>query len=101
MNSLTKFEQRSQRAGHAVNQRTVALDIETVSLSADEKGALSAIGGRIVCICLLIDDGKTVHEVAFASEDERQIISGFWKAIRPTDVLVGHNVLGFDLPFTR
>ncbi len=39
-------------------RRNVVLDIETLSLDpADPQGALSALTGRIVCICLLFDDG--------------------------------------------
>jgi predicted PolB exonuclease-like 3'-5' exonuclease len=102
MNEITKFGQGGHGTGSALNrQRTVAMDIETISLSSDEKGALSAITGRIVCICLLVDDGCAIREIAIASEDERQIITEFWNAIRPTDILVGHNILAFDLAFLR
>jgi predicted PolB exonuclease-like 3'-5' exonuclease len=102
MNQMTKFGQNGQGIGSILNrQRTVAMDIETVSLSSDEKGALSAITGRIVCICLLEDDGCAIREIAITGEDERQVIIEFWNTIRPTDILVGHNVLGFDLPFIR
>ena len=101
MNEATKFGQRGPVTHSAFGQRTVVLDIETVSLGSDEKGALSAISGRIVCICLLVDDGCAIREIAIASEDEGQVVSEFWTAIRPTDVLVGHNLLGFDLPFIR
>ena len=83
-------------------RRTVVVDIETVSVDARiEKGALDALTGRIVCIGLLIDDGRTISETAIAYEDELQILTEFWEAIHPTDVLVGHNVLEFDLPFIR
>lgn len=101
MKQVTKFGQRNEGVGYAINRRTVAMDIETVSLSADEKGALSAIGGRIVCICLLVDDGCAMREIAIASADERHIVCEFWRAIRPTDILVGHNILAFDLAFIR
>lgn len=101
MNQITKFGQQGQGIRFALKQRTVVVDIETVSLTSDAKGALSAMSGRIVCICLLVDDGEAIREIAIASEDERQVIREFWMAIRPTDVLVGHNLLGFDLPFIR
>lgn len=102
MSQITKFEQNGQGIGPVLTpRRTVAMDIETVSLSSDEKAALSALSGRIVCICLLLDDGCMIREIAIASEDERQIIGEFWAAIRPTDVLVGHNLLEFDLAFIR
>lgn len=97
-----------ERSGHVVEAnratdtpRTVVFDIETVSLTSEENGALSAMSGRIVCICMLVDDGRAIRETTIASESERQIIADFWGAIRPTDVLVGHNILGFDLRFIR
>ena len=43
-------------------RRNVVLDIETISLDPlDSKGALSALAGRIVCICMLFDDGVEVE----------------------------------------
>lgn len=84
------------------DRRIVALDIETVALDpAEEKGALDAQRGRIVCIGMLIDDGKTVTEIALSDDDERLMIADFWNKIKPSDVFVGHNVLEFDLPFIR
>lgn len=83
-------------------RRTVVLDIETVSLDPNlAKGALDALTGRIVCVGMLIDDGKILHEIAIAGEDEAQILTEFWGTIHPTDVIVGHNVHDFDLPFVR
>ena len=83
-------------------RRTVVVDIETVSVDVRiEKGALDALTGRIVCIGLLVDDGRTITEAAIAHEDELQILTKFWETIQPTDMLVGHNILEFDLPFIR
>jgi DNA polymerase III epsilon subunit-like protein len=78
------------------------MDIETVSVDpSDEKGALDAISGRVVCICMLFDDGHEIKEVALTDENESSLIKGFWSATRPTDVLIGHNLLEFDLMFLR
>ena len=83
-------------------RRTVVLDIETVSLDPNlAKGALDALTGRIVCIAMLIDDSVRLTEMAIAAEDEAQILTEFWDTIYPTDVLVGHNALEFDIPFIR
>jgi predicted PolB exonuclease-like 3'-5' exonuclease len=82
-------------------RRTVVLDVETVSIDPSTRGALDALTGRIVCICLLIDDGATLSEIAIANEDERRVLTEFWSALDPHDVLVGHNVLEFDIPFIR
>src|SRR5579884_805004 len=83
-------------------RRNVTIDIETVPLSsADHDGALSALTGRIVCIAMLIDDGRTVEDVALIDPDERSILTQFWEALRRTDLLIGYNILNFDLPFIR
>jgi 3'-5' exonuclease len=83
-------------------RRTVVLDIETVALDPSvEKGALDAMSGRVVCIGMLIDDGQIVTEITLANEDERRLITEFWRIVAPSDVLVGHNVLDFDLRFLR
>jgi len=83
-------------------RRTVVLDIETVSLDPNlAKGALDALTGRIVCVGMLIDDGAALSETAIASEDEAQILTEFWSTIRPADVIVGHNIHEFDVPFLR
>jgi len=88
--------------GYPHNRRTVVLDIETAALDhGDEKGALDAMSGRVVCIGMLIDDGQIVTEITLADEDERRLITEFWRTIAPSDVLVGHNVLDFDLRFLR
>lgn len=82
------------------NRRTVVLDIETVALDPnDEKGALDAMSGRVVCVGMLIDDGQIVTEITLADEDERRLITEFWRTVAPNDVLVGHNVLEFDVRF--
>ena len=84
------------------DRRTVVLDIETVALDpSDEKGALDAMTGRVVCISMLADDGKAAMEITLAGEDEDRIITGFWGALRPGDVVVGHNVLDFDIRFLQ
>jgi DNA polymerase elongation subunit (family B) len=83
-------------------KRLVAVDIETISLNpVDPKGALDALSGRIVCIGTLVDDGQQVTERACADQDERKILQDFWEIVRPTDLLIGHNILEFDLPFIR
>jgi 3'-5' exonuclease len=80
----------------------VVMDIETVALNPrDAKGALDALTGRIVCIGLRLDSGTQITEVAISDEDEGAILRGFWSLIAPNDLLVGHNILGFDIPFVQ
>lgn len=83
-------------------RRNVALDIETVSLDpAVPEGALSATTGRIACICLLIDDGNTIVESSLMNLDEEILLRQFWRAVRPSDLLIGFNLYAFDLQFIR
>ena len=83
-------------------RRTVVVDIETVTLDPNlAKGALDALTGRIVCIGMLIDDGAQLEELTITHENEVHILTKFWATIRPTDVIVGHNVHEFDIPFIR
>jgi DNA polymerase elongation subunit (family B) len=83
-------------------RRFAVVDIETVSLDPmEEKGALDAISGRVVCIGILFDDGRELKELAILDENESNLIKAFWAVIRPTDVLIGHNLLEFDLMFLR
>jgi DNA polymerase elongation subunit (family B) len=83
-------------------RRIVVVDIETVTLdSTNDKGALDAMTGRVVCIGMLIDDGGTVTEITLADEDERRLVAEFWRTITPQDVLAGHNLIDFDLRFLQ
>jgi hypothetical protein len=79
-------------------RRVVVLDIEAVSADLNvPRGALDGLSCRIVCVGLLIDDGEHLTEMAFADEDEAKILTGFWSNLRAEDLLVGHNVMEFDL----
>jgi hypothetical protein len=45
-------------------RRNVVLNIQTRSLNSDDqKAALSALTGRILCIGLLIDDGQSIRRL--------------------------------------
>ena len=84
------------------SRRNIVIDVETIPLDpTDPKGALSAATGKIVCICLLVDDGKTIVEESIADVNEQNILTQFWDLVYAGDVFIGHNILGFDLPFIR
>jgi DNA polymerase elongation subunit (family B) len=86
----------------ATQYRRMVVDIETIPSDPNlARGALDALTGRIICIGMLIDDGACLSEIAIANENESEILKEFWGTIKPTDVLVGHNVLEFDIPFIR
>ena len=83
-------------------RRIVVLDIETVTLDPlNAKGALDAMTGRIVCVGLLFDDGKTQVEETILEEDEPELLTKLWNSLKPTDAIVGHNALEFDVPFIK
>jgi DNA polymerase III epsilon subunit-like protein len=82
--------------------RIVVLDIETVSLNPqDPEGCFDAMTGRIASIALLIDTGYDLTPVVIIDEDERKILQKFWATIGRDDLLVGHNLLEFDIKFIR
>ncbi len=102
MEHKRKSNEQIGSARASADHRMVVLDIETVALDpTDDKGALDAMSGRVVCIGMLIDDGQMVSEITCADEDERRLITHFWRTVAPGDVLLGHNVLDFDLRFLR
>jgi hypothetical protein len=43
---------------------------------------------------------RTLSEL-FIDRDERKILKDFWAIVHPTDLLIGHNILEFDLSFLR
>lgn len=76
------------------------------------KLALKPEFGRVLCVGLLIEDGGTVVQQGVLGRDrttlifhldERRLIRSLWHLLRNfnprSDVIVGHNVLDFDLPF--
>jgi DNA polymerase elongation subunit (family B) len=83
------------------SRRNVVIDVETVSHDpSNPKGALSALTGRIVCICLLIDDGNQIQEVTLIG-NEAGLLRNFWNRVEPGDVFIGYNLMNFDLLFIR
>jgi hypothetical protein len=85
-------------------RRILTIDIETVSLDpAEPKGAYEGLGltGRIVAIGMLFDDGFNLTELPLADFDERRLLERFWATVDPGDLLVGHTLQDFDLPFIR
>src|SRR5579872_7531048 len=83
-------------------RRIAVLDIETVSENpGDARGALDAKTGRIVCIGMLFDDGARLVQAPIADVDEKKLLERFWASLQASDLLVGHNILDFDLMFIR
>lgn len=99
---MTYQREKKGQIGRVTEQRVVVVDIETISLEpSDEEGALNALNGRVVCIGMLIDHSGGITETVLAAEKEQEIIRDFWATMRPGDLIVGHNVLDFDLRFLQ
>lgn len=109
--------------------REVVLDIETapcdkaqwdelvrrvpsLGKNALDRTALDWSFGHIVCVGLSIAGrpgaagfvgteaaAAPPQEICWAGADEAELLANFWKTITPDDVLIGHNLLGFDLPY--
>lgn len=110
---------------NGMRTREVVLDIETVpcrkslwdSLPADlkkkyyrddvgegeawKRTALDWTLGRIACICLRIVEDRQPTDKCFCGSREAGLLRALWKTIRRTDLLVGYNLLDFDLPFIQ
>lgn len=80
--------------------------------AAVAKTSFDGLFGRIACICYAFDDDKEVFEES--NDDEEVLLSNFYcKVFAKTVVdtprglvdvpatIVGHNVVGFDLPFLK
>jgi hypothetical protein len=74
--------------------------------------ALHAEYGRVLCVGMIIEqDGEVVCRGVLGRErqslkfhlDERRTLRGFWNQLRGfderRDLIVGHNIYEFDLPF--
>ena len=98
--------------------REIVLDIETIPCGEDEwkaflekapslkkklrqDSALDWSLGHIVCIGLIILEEGQEQELCLAGPDEADLLRQFWRTIRPDDYLIGHNLLGFDLPYIQ
>lgn len=59
--------------------------------------------GHVCTICWAKNDGKIETRHAKTVGQEREVISDFFADLDPyhSETLVGHNIIGFDLPFLR
>ncbi len=62
-----------------------------------DKTALDGTYGRICCIAYALND-KPV-EVLSGSDDEALMVRKFWEIAGSADLIIGHNIRDFDLPF--
>lgn len=77
-------------------------DPEKIKASVEEKrneyyerAALSPVTGKVLVIGYGIDEGMVVGN----TENEIEILTGFWNVVREGKILCGFNIAHFDLPF--
>ncbi|MCA9388757.1 ribonuclease H-like domain-containing protein [Candidatus Berkelbacteria bacterium] len=68
---------------------------ETSFNSFHRSTSLNGNWGQIICIGLALDTNRA--QICTGSEQE--ILVNFWQLIKDSRLLVGHNIIGFDLPF--
>lgn len=90
--------------------------VPSLAKNGHDRTALDWSFGRIVCIGLSIggragavgfvgnDEAAATaaaapQELCWAGADEAELLTQFWKTVMPDDYLIGHNLLGFDLPY--
>lgn len=45
--------------------------------------------------------GRNHHRILPNDDSEAAILTQFWGVLQPTDIIIGHNVANFDLPFIK
>jgi hypothetical protein len=74
-------------------RRTVILGIQTSGTNQPHSNdAGSAEPETVVCIHMIVDDGKRVTEARLSGTTESDLMRGFWEAVQPDDVFFGRNV---------
>jgi DNA polymerase elongation subunit (family B) len=93
--------------------------VPSLAKNGHDRTALDWSFGRIVCIGLSISRHRGTASLAgatgfvgnaapaaaapqehcWAGPDEAALLEQFWKAVQPDDHLIGHNLIGFDLPY--
>lgn len=87
------YSQQQRQIDIGIPRRLAIMDIETTSLDA--------MTGRVACIGLLFDNAVNLQPVLICEQDERKLLERFWASITENDLLIGHNILEFDLMYIR
>ena len=112
--------ERTMRLGNMrlEQQQRYLEDIAAEEERCYQLGALSATSGRIICLAVHVgrvpgmeieglEHNQSEHVFGIDAdgfeEDEKRALTGFLNLLKDfdpdTDEIVGHNILGFDLPF--
>lgn len=103
-NALEKAREQVTPPGNIKKQESIdtwmAENQERAARELLHKTCLDGATGHVCTIGWAINDGQVHVEHAEDVGEERDILTAFFRHVPPRDVtLVGHNVLGFDIPF--
>jgi DNA polymerase elongation subunit (family B) len=105
-----KMRKRFLRRGRVLEDKEIPAHLEI----AFQNTALSGSLGRLLCIGIAVDaDGKAENLCVCGQDkntgefhlDEARTLKQFWNYLErikfdvQRDIIVGHNIIGFDLPF--
>lgn len=105
-----KLRERFLKRSEIPNETEFSRQAEIAFKDTALRGSL----GRLLCIGLAVDDGERAFVPCVCGQDsltqkfhadEARTLQQFWSYLRrinfdcEQDLLVGHNILGFDLPF--
>jgi hypothetical protein len=75
-------------------RRIVVIDVQTaVPHRAQSNPAVPAGTEVVTCIQMIVDDGIQATETIFSGAPERDLLRGFWGAVRAGDVFYGYLVV--------
>ncbi|MEM1216684.1 MAG: 3'-5' exonuclease, partial [Bacteroidota bacterium] len=100
----------AHKAKSALRNYTDELDEETVAAAYQDKAAIYAEFGKIVCISVGVvyrnkDKRLSIRLKSFASKDEKELLTGFAQLLNQyyndpfKHFLCGHNIKEFDVPY--
>jgi|TARA_R110002020_G_scaffold166144_3_gene353986 predicted PolB exonuclease-like 3'-5' exonuclease len=80
------------------NADTIQKWRENALQNAIDKAALDPDLCRIVAIGSKAPDSAVQSTVASSYEDERDMLEQFWRRVTSDTIVVGYNIIGFDMP---
>lgn len=75
--------------------RSAVFDLETTDFNT------ASYKGFLICCCILPLDSDEVqtYQIEFGDPDDRRVLAEAIQALSAFDILIGHNISGFDLPW--
>lgn len=70
---------------------------EKKGITDDQEAALYPAFGQVVCICAF--DELNGRKFKTCIEDEKTLLTSFFTFVSDNEILAGHFIKGFDIPF--